>query len=258
MCPRALRFVEIRTHDLVRAERFYSALFGWNLVRPAAGVPAATIDAGSGPVGVLLQVPPRVPRTVCPYVISDDCAAAARRAVERGAALLIERERAGDDAWFSLTLDPWGNHLALWEPNRPGPEGTDRSAGRPSQDAERGVPFVWLDLHAPQLDEAIDYYGAVLGWAFERFEPGPQQAPAARDRAAGVGLDSAELRAGHGSLVYIEVAALERCTAEIGRRGGTVLARLDAGPAGRPACVFSDPDDNALAVIQAAPGTSEV
>lgn len=263
MRDNALRFVEIRTHDLVRSERFYRAVFAWILTRPAAGVPAATINGDDGPVGVLLQVPSNVPRTVCPYVAIDDCAAAARRAVQRGAALLIDRELAGDSAWFSLTLDPWGNHLALWEQHEPqvaSVEGGQSPSGAPEEGrgpgheegaVSEGSPFVWLELHTPQLDEAMDYYASVTGWKLQRIERGPRGVPAADGLAAQVTLESAELQAGHGSLVYIEVSDLAQVAAEIAKMGGTVLARFDHGPRGRPALVFADPDDNALAAVEA-------
>ncbi|MDR6907075.1 putative enzyme related to lactoylglutathione lyase [Agromyces sp. 3263] len=107
-----------------------------------------------------------------------------------------------------------------------------------------GVPS-WIDLEAPDLDEAQRFYGGLFGWTFEA-APGPRGDAAYvvahldGRAAAGLGAAAAEAPAVDPPTwnTYVAVADLDAAVARVAGAGGHVIdGPADVGRAGRAAGV---------------------
>lgn len=90
---------------------FYEKLLGW---KPAGGPPGMTmLTHDDGPFAAVMQKKGEVSGWV-PYVQVDDVAAATKKAVKLGAALLEDQTR-GPAGIYSIVRDPGGATVALWQ-----------------------------------------------------------------------------------------------------------------------------------------------
>ncbi|MEV5440194.1 VOC family protein [Streptomyces sp. NPDC052682] len=116
----------------------------------------------------------------------------------------------------------------------------------------------WLDLGAPDVRAAADFYGAVLGWEYEAMGEG-------EDVEGGMFRKDGKTVAGLGKLteegarsawmIYYKVTDADRTTEAVRRAGGTVrVAPRDLGEWGRMA-QYSDPLGGQFAVWQ--PGSDQ-
>ena len=112
--PSPFVYVQLQTSDPDRAAEFYRALLGWTI---DDGPGYREIDVGSGTAGGMMRSPsPQAPSAWLPYVAVDDVDAAARRAAELGAAIIVAPTDATGKGRFSVIADPTGATFALWTP----------------------------------------------------------------------------------------------------------------------------------------------
>lgn len=100
----------------------------------------------------------------------------------------------------------------------------------------------WLDLGAPEVSAASDFYGAVLGWEFERPE-GTEDfvlATSGGRTAAGIGLLT-EQGARSAWMVYFFTPDVHETTASVLRAGGTVRVEPRDVAGWASMAQFSDP-----------------
>ena len=113
------------------------------------------------------------------------------------------------------------------------------------EDYPSGVPC-WVDTGQPDVDQALEFYGAVFGWGFAGPGPMPGDPPGRYFVARMAGKDVAGIstRAADTPTVwntYVSVSSAETAAQSAVEHGGAVLvAPFDAPPAGR-AAVLADP-----------------
>jgi predicted enzyme related to lactoylglutathione lyase len=108
---------DLSAPDAGKAREFYSSLFGWP-VAPAdgAGPYQAWITDGQQPWAGIVVTGPEPGVGWLPYVLVDDLAAAAKRAVSLGATVIAGP--ADGPAGAAVTIaDPGGARLALFKPH---------------------------------------------------------------------------------------------------------------------------------------------
>ncbi|WP_336317974.1 VOC family protein [Streptomyces lavendofoliae] len=115
----------------------------------------------------------------------------------------------------------------------------------------------WIDLGAPDVPAAADFYGSVFGWDFERFSPEEEDYGTFRQDGkvvAGLGKLTEE-GARSAWMIYFSTPDADATTEAVRRAGGTVrVAPMDAGGEGRMA-QYTDPQGGQFAVWQ--PGSTK-
>lgn len=110
--------VELTTHDLAAAKKFYAALFGWRLRDEPMGTGGTytMIDVGDGVGGGMMTAPDAgIPPHWLPYVAVDDLEVSTRRAKELGATTIMENIPVADYGKFTIFKDPTGAVIAMWQ-----------------------------------------------------------------------------------------------------------------------------------------------
>ncbi|MCB5179216.1 VOC family protein [Streptomyces antimicrobicus] len=149
-------WVNLMTHDIDAAERFYGAVLGWSFrptrlgpafrVAEGEGVPVAGIGAQAGTFSVAVAW--------TPYFAVADADAAVSRIRERTGTVAVGPVRFEGAGRGVLAADPQGAVFGLWE-------------GRVFADwltAPRAAP-AWVELRTRDAFAAAVFYGEVLLWA---------------------------------------------------------------------------------------------
>src|SRR3954447_4212746 len=112
--------LELHTGDLDRARAFYADVCGWRPERvTAAGAPGSypALDMGSRRRGGRIVEGPTERPVWLPYVEVPEVHAATERALDLGAAVLLEpRER--PDGWRSVVATLTASETAFWKHKR--------------------------------------------------------------------------------------------------------------------------------------------
>lgn len=100
-----------------RQREFYGELFGWTIGKAAvAGRYQAWLTDGDQPWAGITQADPATSGRWLPYVVVDDLEASTKRAVERGASVVVEAT--DGPAGTAVTIaDPEGAQVALFKPH---------------------------------------------------------------------------------------------------------------------------------------------
>jgi predicted enzyme related to lactoylglutathione lyase len=160
---------ELVASDLLRAQNFYGALFGWTFADfPGSDGRYLVISNKGVGIGGVFPIPGETEMASFwgSYVLAPDVDGAAERAKKRGGQVVKGPEDIPDVGRFAVVVDPQG---AVIMPFRPGPR---EGAGPPPQPAPGA--FCWETLATPDPDGAIAFYREAIGW-----EAAPS--PAGRD-----------------------------------------------------------------------------
>jgi predicted enzyme related to lactoylglutathione lyase len=112
--------LELHTGDLDRARAFYADVCGWRPERvTAAGAPGSylALDMGSRRFGGGIVECATERPVWLPYVEVPEVHAATGRALDLGAAVLLE-PREGPSGWRSVVATPAGGEIAFWQHKR--------------------------------------------------------------------------------------------------------------------------------------------
>ncbi|MEU8461459.1 VOC family protein [Streptomyces sp. NPDC029003] len=146
-------WVSLVTRDLPSAQRFYTAVMGWEFRDTGDGLSVAFLD-GAPVAGIgAPAASPGLPVAWTPYFAVDDADVAAARVRERGATVAVGPLPFGTGR-AALAADPDGAVFGFWE----GGVIPDWSV------AGDGAP-AWLELRTRDAFAAAIFYGQVLGWA---------------------------------------------------------------------------------------------
>lgn len=148
-------WIDTEQPDLEAAGRFYSELFGWTL---ADAMPADA--AGSYLIATLdgRDVAALASGTATPawhtYVAVDDADAAAAAVGAAGGTVVSGPQDVGPAGRTATCVDPGGAGFRLWQAGlRPG-----------AQRVNSPGSWNFSNLHTPDRDAAMAFYGAVFGW----------------------------------------------------------------------------------------------
>ena len=150
-------WVDTEQPDLEAATVFYAGLFGWTLtdvVPPGAGdsYVVATLDGQD--VAALAPAIGGRPAAWNTYVAVDDTDRVAAAVESLGGRVLMPPADAGPGGRWALCADPLGAEFRLWQARR--------RLGAQLVNAPGSWNF--SDLHTPDRDRALAFYGALFGW----------------------------------------------------------------------------------------------
>jgi uncharacterized protein len=110
-----------------------------------------------------------------------------------------------------------------------------------------------IEIPAPDLDRACQFYETVFGWKIIRSEDFPDY-PMFQDgsgKAGGGFVSTAQPSTKPGILPYINVDDIESSLAKIGGEGGaTVTGKTEIAPGVGHIAVFTDPAGNQIGLFQ--------
>ncbi len=154
-------WVETLQRDRRAAQRFYGALFDWQIVASDEDDYAVTRLRGRDVAGVGLLSDPDLPEAWYTSIRVDtvgDAVGAVRAAGGRVLHAAIEAEPAGR---LAVVADPQGAVFCVWE----------AACREGAQVINEPGAWAMSALQAPDIDAATAFYGAVFGWQAEAFGP---------------------------------------------------------------------------------------
>jgi uncharacterized protein len=156
--PGTLSWTDLSTSDLESAKRFYGALFGWEFqdLPAGEGMVYSMARLGGLEVAAASTAQDQPPHWNL-YVTVASADAAAARAAELGATVVMEPFDVLEAGRMAVIQDPTGAFLSAWEPR--GSIGA-RLVNAPGA-------FTWADLITPDPEAAARFYGDWLGWTVE-------------------------------------------------------------------------------------------
>jgi predicted enzyme related to lactoylglutathione lyase len=241
-------WVDLATPDIEAAERFYGAIFGWEIPElpnsaEMGGYRRAKKD-GRDVAGAMPLMQEGQPPAWSTYVSVDDAEAIGRAVQENGGAMIAEPMAVATYGRLALFTDPEGAFFGIWEPAD--------FAGAELVNEKGAVG--WNELETRDPAAAKRFYGAVFGWEFEAESMGEMTYNVATVdgvRVAGMadikGRVPDEVPAHW--MVYFGSVDTDEAVDKIKELGGQVMFGPVDIPAGRFAMV-TDPQGAAFAVMQ--------
>jgi predicted enzyme related to lactoylglutathione lyase len=158
--PGTFCWVDLVVEDQAAAKAFYSDLFGWAYqdfpMGNGSSYSVAQLDGKAVAAIVPLPDPSMPPHWNC-YVSVQDAAAAADRAEELGATVVLPAGDVGDSGRLALFQDPQGAILSVWQPGRHVGAGVVNVPGA----------LTWNDLLTPDVEASAAFYRELFGWEIE-------------------------------------------------------------------------------------------
>ena len=148
-------WVDVSTPDQDAAVAFYSTLFGWAYRQGAEGTGGYGLFSKDGKTvaGIMRRMDENQPVVWSTYISVDDIQAAADRARELGAQVVVEPMEVLDLGHMAFIADPTGAFVGLWQAGAV--HGVELVA-------EPGAPG-WHELATRDADAAESFYEALLG-----------------------------------------------------------------------------------------------
>lgn len=158
--PGTFCWVDLVIEDQDAAKAFYTGLFGWDYQDAPMGdgrvYSIAQLDGKAVAAIVPLPDPSMPPHWNC-YVSVEDAEAAAGRAEQLGATVVLPAGDVGDSGRLAVIQDPQGALLSVWQPGRHIGAGIVNAHGALS----------WNDLLTPDVEAAAAFYRELFGWTVE-------------------------------------------------------------------------------------------
>jgi len=242
-------WVDLVTPDIEAAEKFYGALFGWEIPElpnsaEMGGYRRAKKD-GKDVAGVYPLMEEGQHPAWATYVSVSDAAATATLIKESGGSTLVEPMDIGM-GHMAVFADPSGAVFGLWQPvtfagaelvNEPG-------------------AFSWSELNTRDVEGAKAFYGDVFGWGLETEDLGEGRGSYTTIMLGGgpVGgvLDMNERGVPEGIpahwQVYFVVEDIDATVEQVKAGGGGVMVEPFDVPVGRIA-ILTDPHGASFAAI---------
>ncbi len=246
--PGKIVWVDLVTPDLLGAEHFYGALFGWTFHNLHPGKTEYAIAMlGGRPIGGLLQrdIPAgakRQPAWVT-FIAVPDAQTAIQTALAHGAKSLAPSRNYSRRGTQAVLADPQGAVFGILASSR---------GDSPDYLAEPGE-WIWGSLLTSQPVESADFYKTVFG--YEVFDvpsdDGSQHVILASDDYARAGIHS--LPVGHRYphwLNFVRVNDAQQATARAVALGGRVLVQPYLDRHGGHVALIADPSGAPFGVME--------
>jgi predicted enzyme related to lactoylglutathione lyase len=149
-------WIDLATPDVVGAARFYSGLFGWEVVDQGAEFGGYRLChlRGKPVAGMVSQQSPEMPSNWTTMVSVTDADVATKAITAAGGQVFVEPMEVPSTGRMAVFADPAGAAFGVWEPR-----GFD-GAGLVN---EPGA-LCWNELVTRHPDGATSFYHAVFGW----------------------------------------------------------------------------------------------
>ena len=242
--PGTFCWIELATHDVNAARRFYTDVFGWGVSEVPMGENGFYYifqkkgkDAGAFYEMMPDQRAQGVPPNWMSYVCVTDADKVAGEAQANGAQVMAGPFDVFDFGRMAVFADPQGAHFAIWQPKT--------HIGVTIRDEDDTL--CWNELHARDLDAAKKFYTA-LGWTAKE---SPEYTEwYAGDKAIGGMLKTHSPQYPPFWVPYFAVADCDATVEKIKAGGGQVYhGPADIPTVGRFAMV-ADPQGATFAVIR--------
>jgi uncharacterized protein len=238
--PGTPSWVDLTTSDPAGAKEFYGGLFGWEAVdagpvEETGGYAMFTLR-GKQVAGVGPLMDPNQPSVWSTYISTDDVDAAAGRARDGGAQVIVEPMDVTDAGRMAVVAHPAGGYVGLWQPGR--------HIG--AQLVNEPGSLTWNQLHTRDQPGAGAFYGAVFDWKVDAsvFNLGERPIAGIMDVPPGT---PDELPAFW--MTVFSVADCDEAVAKASELGGTVVSEpSDLEGIGRFA-LLTDPQGVYFAII---------
>ncbi|MEV3859044.1 VOC family protein [Streptomyces sp. NPDC050095] len=248
-------WMDLGTPDLDGAIAFYGGVFGWQF-QPGGpetgGYGMFQID-GKSVGGGMTVTPDQGGPAWTVYFQSGDADATAKAVEQAGGTALLQPMDVLDQGRMAIFADPGGAAFGIWQPQQ------HKGFGYVTEDGGLN----WVELYAPDVAAAKEFYGSVLGWgAFDvEFDGGTYTSvnPAGTDENGMFGglvpldLDPVEASAGPHWVPYIHVADVDAVAGKVQELGGTVRSGPISLPGVGRIAKFADPYGAGFAVIKGDP-----
>ncbi|HEX3240324.1 MAG TPA: VOC family protein [Solirubrobacterales bacterium] len=248
-------WVDLAVPDIEAAERFYGALFGWEIPElpnsAEMGGYRRAKKGGKDVAGVYPLMQEGQFPAWATYVAVEDAAATGAAIKENGGTAIVEPMDIGM-GHMAVFADPTGAVFGLWQPVTFAGAELVNEAGA----------FGWNELNTRDTAAAKEFYGAVFGWSFEDEESeraGTYTVWKVGDAMVGGMIDVNAIEAAHDVelpreippnwLVYFMVEGADAAVETIKAGGGDVRFGPIDIPVGRFA-VVADPFGAVFAIMQ--------
>jgi predicted enzyme related to lactoylglutathione lyase len=239
-------WVDLGSPDLAGAQRFYGAVFGWDVqTLPAkAGGYALFLKDGRVAAGIGPLQGEGQPSYWATYISTDDADATTAAVTAAGGRVLVPPFDVLDQGRMACYFDPSGAAIAVWQPIT--------MFGAETYNVPGAV--CWNELLSRDFEKASAFYQTVFGWATTRGVDGTytQFELAGRPVAGGMPGDFLPEGVPSNWMVYFQVADLSATMDAIKANGGIVIMGPNASPPGEFA-IATDPFGATFAIIQIDP-----
>jgi predicted enzyme related to lactoylglutathione lyase len=245
-------WTDLAAPDMAVAETFYTEIFGWGTQStPSESMPytmftkEGKVVAGMGPLSQEQQAAGQ-PSAWSSYVIVDDIDATFAKATELGATVLMEPMQIMDSGSMFLIIDPVGAAIGFWQ------SGTHDGAEIFNVPNAMG----WNDLGCRDVDAAVAFYAALLGWSTSEMDMGDGNMYtmfSVGDRATGGTWDISRAMPAEVPphwLTWFNVPDTDAVATRIEELGGRVVQPPQESPQGRMAIV-TDPAGATFGIVTA-------
>jgi predicted enzyme related to lactoylglutathione lyase len=248
-------WVDLSAQDMAAASRWYSELFGWEVMPGTSEMPYAMAMQGGKMVAGIGEMPDEMkkmghPPTWNNYAWVEDCAKVETMTRELGGSVVAPTMSVGEFGTMAFLKDPTGAVFGVWQP------GLHRGAeliGEPNA-------MCWNELMTPDVDKAKDFYAKVLGWAHRTMSMGDFDytvSSVGKLEVAGMMPMTGPMWEGVPPhwMVYFAVADTDETCRKIEASGGKVCVPPTDISVGRFA-VVNDPQGAMFSIIKLAPQPS--
>jgi predicted enzyme related to lactoylglutathione lyase len=238
----AFCWVDLVTGDHAASKAFYTALFGWDYQDFPTGEDAlysvAQLDGKA--VAAILPLPdPSMPPHWNCYVSVEDADAAAARAGELGATVVMPAGDVGDSGRLAVIQDPQGAIVSVWQPGEHFGAGLVNAPGALS----------WNDLLTSDVEASSAFYRGLFGWQIDEVPGSDGRYFSIRNGEILNGGLMPMPPGGHPAWnLYFAVDATEAAIARAGELGAQVVMGPMEVPNGRFA-VLRDPQNAVFSVL---------
>jgi predicted enzyme related to lactoylglutathione lyase len=246
--PGTFSWTDLSTPDPDSAKAFYGELFGWQADdRPVGeGVVYSMMQLGGKDVAAIAPQPQQqreagVPPLWNNYITVESADETASRAESLGATVHAPAFDVLDVGRMAVVQDPQGAFFMPWEPKTQIGASLVNAPGA----------FSWNELHTPDIDAAVSFYGELFGWTTEQF-PGSEMPYLIIKNADGHTNGSITSMMAPGTpphwLVYFGAESAGSALEKVVELGGNRLVEpMDIGPNGKIA-VAQDPQGAVFAL----------
>jgi uncharacterized protein len=243
------RFVwhDLMTKDGAKAQKFYSALFNWEIAEiPMGPCTYRMIHCGPGPIGGIVEEQNIPVAHWMPYLAVNDVDAAAKQVTGLGGSVCVPPTDIPNTGRFSVVGDPQGGYLSLYKGN-PDSAGADPDAmifGR----------VCWNELLTKDPVGAQKFYSALCGWQPENKDMGPMGTYFIQklgDKQAAGMMKTPDPNMPTAWLVYFGVEKLGDSTAKAKSLGATAMMENVPIPEVGAFSLLADPTGAVFALFEA-------
>ena len=242
--------------DVDKAKEFYLNVMGWSKeeLPMGEGLFYTMFKQDGHNVAAISPMQPQMQEQGMPshwnyYVTVDDVDAVASKVAELGGTLIAEPFDVFEDGRMAVVQDPTGGVLSLWQ--------AKNSIGAYLVNGTGAM--LWNELYTRDVDAAKQFYGALLGWEYQKMEGQEYWLIQNNGRMNGgiMAMDESWGETPPYWTGYYNVADIEDTVKKVEEFGGTIIQPIfEAGDVGRM-IIISDPAGAALCLMQPNPGQAE-